>query len=72
MSPFQEEMIRLLTQYITKFETKQCCFTDIKPYLRTLLSADKQGPGSGSLSTAAQLLQEWVRERVGQVRAELE
>lgn len=72
--PAERELVRLLMQYVTKFETKQCCFTDVKPYLSTLLSRSegKEGSGTCSVSVAAQVLQSWSRSRVSMLTAEIE
>ena len=61
---FQQEMIRLLIQYVTKFDSKQCCFTDIKRYLSSLFT-------SGTRSLAVEIMQTWVQEQVSTLTTEL-
>jgi hypothetical protein len=75
-TPFQKEMLRLLMQYITKFETKQCCFTDVKPYLKTLLTLHTGGmegqvASSPTVTLAARILQSWAQQRIAVLNSEL-
>lgn len=55
----KQEMTRLLIQYILKFESRQCCFTDIKPYISTL---DHEN---------CYLLTNWVSSRAESIQSEL-
>ena len=55
----QNEMVLLLIKYILRFESKQCCFTDIKPYLNSL-----------NLTSSLQL-QNWINSRIAPLQSSL-
>jgi len=55
----QRELIRLVSSYMKMFDCKQCCFTDIKPYMAKL-----SGP-------AAESLRLWATHRAAEFHDEL-
>lgn len=54
------EMARLLMSYIRKFENKQCCFNDIKPYLASLSQ------------NTSRVLRHWALERASALKSGLQ
>jgi hypothetical protein len=54
-----QQMVLLIAQYVSRFENKQCCFTDIKPYLASL-----------DLKENRQFL-DWIRDRAEALRSSL-
>lgn len=53
-------MVLLVVQYISKFESKQCCFTDIKPYLTSVYLKENHQ------------FMDWMRARAATLRSSLE
>lgn len=54
-----QELIYLLAQYILRYDTKQCCFTDIKPYLSLIDSQEYVH------------FLHWIRSRCDKIREKL-
>jgi hypothetical protein len=65
------EFITLLSKYLDKFQSKQCCFSDIKPYLETLICDNKQHATSETINDNLEALDTWISLRMSQIKSEV-
>ena len=61
-----DEVARMLVLYADRFQGKQCCFSDLKPFLATL------GEGGVAGLAAVASVKEWANSRSAALQTELE